>query len=308
MESSSTEGLLSPYRVLDLTGAECLLCGKILADLGADVIRIEGPKGDTTRSQAPFFHDRVSPDLSLFHFHFNANKRSITLDIECTKGKEIFKRLVEKADAVLESFPPGTMTNLGLGYEDLLKVNSRLVMTAISPFGQSGPYRDFKASDLTLWCLGGMAYVSGDPDRAPVQVSSPQSYLHGAAAAATATLIALYFRELTGESQWVDVSIQEGELKDYLLRMVGILNIALASSNIPGNLTREEADKYMPIIEYVKSQYKAILGSELAIPNSFEEMLKTLRYIILDLPKSLRVDYKNIEEYNDSAKKALMAA
>jgi crotonobetainyl-CoA:carnitine CoA-transferase CaiB-like acyl-CoA transferase len=101
------------------------------------------------------------------------------------------------------------MGGLGLGYEELSKVNPSLVMTSITPFGQNGPYCDFKASDLTLWCLGGMAYVSGDPDRAPVQVSSPQSYLHGAAAAAGATLIALYYRELTGETQWIDVSIQE---------------------------------------------------------------------------------------------------
>ena len=185
------------YRVLDLCDEKGFFSGRILADLVADVIKVEKPGGEP------------SHEKSLFCLAYNANKRSITLDLECSEGKEIFKRLVEKADVVLESFPPGYMKGLRLGYEDLLKVNSRLVMTSISPFGQSGPYRDFKASDLTLWCLGGMAYVSGDPDRAPVQVSSPQSYLHGAAAAATATLIALYHRELTGETQWVDVSIQE---------------------------------------------------------------------------------------------------
>ena len=185
------------YRVLDLCDEKGIFCGRILADLGADVIKIEIPGNNPNREK------------SLFWLAYNANKRSITLDIERTEGKEIFKNLVEKADVVLESFPPGYMAGLGLGYEDLLKINPHLVMTSISPFGQSGPYRDFKASDLTLWCLGGMAYMSGDPDRAPVQVSVPQSYLHGAAAASAATLIALYYRELTGESQWVDVSIQE---------------------------------------------------------------------------------------------------
>jgi benzylsuccinate CoA-transferase BbsE subunit/naphthyl-2-methylsuccinate CoA transferase subunit len=180
-----------------------------LGDLGCDVIKAEKPGGDPSRNLGPFAHDSPDPEKSLYWLAYNTNKRSITLDIENTGGKEIFKMLVQKADAVLESFPPGYMAGLGLSYEELSEVNPSLVMTSITPFGQSGPYRDFKASDLTLWCLGGMAYVSGDPDRAPVQVSSPQSYLHGGAAAAAATLIALYHRELTGESQWIDVSIQE---------------------------------------------------------------------------------------------------
>ncbi len=198
-----------PYRVLDLCDGKGMFCGRILGDLGCDVIKVEKPGGDPSLNLGPFDHDSLDPEKSLFWLAYNANKRSITLAIEKPEGKEIFKRLVQKADVVLESFPPGTMAGLGLGYEELSKVNPSLVMTSITPFGQSGPYRDFKASDLTLWCLGGMAYVSGDPDRAPVQVSSPQSYLHGAAAAAAATLIALYHRELTGETQWIDVSIQE---------------------------------------------------------------------------------------------------
>ena len=186
-----------PYRVLDLCDEKGIFCGRILGDLGCDVIKVEKPGGNLT------LH------LGLFVHAYNTNKRGITLNIENADGKKIFKRLVQKADVVLESFPPGTMAGLGLSYEELSKVNPSLVMTSITPFGQSGPYRDFKAADLTLWCLGGMAYVSGDPDRAPVQVSSPQSYLHGAASAAAATLIALYYRELTGEAQWIDVSIQE---------------------------------------------------------------------------------------------------
>lgn len=201
--------LMLPYRVLDLCNEKGILCGKILGDLGCDVIKVEKPGGDSSLNLGPFYHDSPDPQKSLFWLAYNTNKRSITLNIENTDGKEIFKMLVQKADVVLESFPPGYMAGIGLGYEELSKVNPGLVMTSITPFGQSGPYCDFKASDLTLWCLGGMAYVSGDLDRAPVQVSSPQSYLHGAAAAAAATLIALYYRELTGETQWVDVSIQE---------------------------------------------------------------------------------------------------
>jgi len=202
-------GRMLPYRVLNLCDEKGIFCGRILGDLGCDVIKVEKPGGDPTLNLGPYYWNAADQQKSLFYLAYNANQRSITLDIERTEGKEIFKRLVQKADVVLESFPPGTMVGLGLGHEELLKVNPSLVMTSITPFGQSGPYRDFKASDLTLWCLGGMAYVSGDSDRAPVQVSSPQSYLHGATAAAAATLIALYYREVTGETQWVDVSIQE---------------------------------------------------------------------------------------------------
>lgn len=198
-----------PYRVLDLCDGRGIFCGKILSDLGCDVIKVEKPGGDPSPNLRPFDHDSSDSQKNLARLAYNTNKRSITLNLENADGNEIFKRLVQKADVVLESFPPGHMAGLGLGYEDLSKGHPRLVMTSITPFGQNGPYRDFKASDLTLWCLAGMAYVSGDPDRAPVQVSSPQSYLHGAAAAAAATLIALYFRESTGEGQWIDVSIQE---------------------------------------------------------------------------------------------------
>jgi len=198
-----------PYRVIDLCDKKGIFCGRMMGDLGCDVIQVEKPGGDPPLILGPFDHDSLDPQKNLFWLAYNTNKRSITLDIEKPDGKKIFKRLVQKADVVLESFSPGYMAGLGLGYEELSKVNPNLVMTSITPFGQSGPYRDFKASDLTLWCLGGMAYVSGDPDRAPVQVSSPQAYLHGGAAAAAATLIALYYREIAGEGQWIDVSIQE---------------------------------------------------------------------------------------------------
>jgi len=202
-------GVMIPYRVLDLCDEKGFFCGRILGDLGCDVIQVTKPGDHPSRNAGSLDHKTSDQQENLFWLAYNANKRNITLNIENTAGKEIFKRLAQKADVVIESFSPGYMASLGLGYKEISHVNPSLVMTSITPFGQSGPYRDFKASDLTLWCLGGMAYVSGDPDRAPVQVSSPQSYLHGGAAAAAATLIALYHRELTGEGQWIDVSIQE---------------------------------------------------------------------------------------------------
>lgn len=201
--------MLGSFRALDLTDEKGFLCGRILGDLGVDVIKVEPPGGDPSRRIGPFYKDIPDPEKSLYWFAFNANKRGITLNLECTGGKEIFKTLVKKVDVVIESFPPGHMQSLELGYEELSKLKLGLVMTSITPFGQSGPYRNFRAGDLVSWCMGGMAYVSGDPDRAPVRVSFPQSYLHAGAAGAAGSLLALYHRELSGEGQWVDVSIQE---------------------------------------------------------------------------------------------------
>ena len=204
-----TEGLLSPYRVLDLTGESGIVCGRILGDFGADVIKVERPGGDPCRNIGPFYHNIPDPEKSLFWFAYNANKRGITLNIECAGGKDIFKKLVKSADAVIESFPPGYMGTLGLGYLDLSQVKPSIIMTAITPFGQTGPYKDFKSTDIINWSVGGMAQVSGDADRPPIRVSFPQSYPHGGAVGATATIFALYHRGVTGEGQYVDVSIQE---------------------------------------------------------------------------------------------------
>ena len=135
--------MLSSYRVLDLTNEKGFLCGKALGDFGADVIKVEKPGGEPDRNKAPFFHDEADPEKSLYWFAFNANKRSITLDIETADGREIFKKLVKTADVVVESFKPGYMDKIGLGYSVLSEVNPRIILTSISGFGQKGPYRDF---------------------------------------------------------------------------------------------------------------------------------------------------------------------
>jgi benzylsuccinate CoA-transferase BbsE subunit len=204
------EGLLSPYRILDLTDEKGLLCGKLLGDLGADVIKIEKPGGDSARDRGPFFQDDPDREKSLFWFAFNTNKRGITLDIEKRDGLEIFQRLLKTADAVIESFNPGTMEKLGLGYAELKKVNPLIILTSITPFGQTGPYKNYKGADLVCWALSGKLLVTGDPDRAPVPVSHvPHAWLHGSADGAVGTVMTLYRRALSGEGQHIDVSIQE---------------------------------------------------------------------------------------------------
>ena len=203
-----TQSLLEPYRVLDLTEGGCLIGGKILGDMGADVIMVEKPRGNPTRNIGPFYHDIPDLNKSLFWFAYSANKRGITLDIDTADGQDIFKRLVKTAHFVIESFPPGHMARLGLGYDDLSKVNPGIILVSITPYGQTGPKAHYKGSELTNWASGGQFYITGDPDRPPNWVGFPQAGLHGGAEGAAAALIAHWHRVLTGEGQQIDVSIQ----------------------------------------------------------------------------------------------------
>ena len=213
-KQEKTETMLSPYRVLDLTDEKGLYCGQLLGSLGADVIKIEKPGGDPARNIGPFYHDIPDHEKSLFWFAFNANKRGITLNIETADGKEIFKKLVKTADVIVESFPPGYMDELGLGYSEVEKINPRIVMTSTTPFGQTGPNKDYKASDLVCWAMGGLLFQTGEPERPPVHTSHiPLAYLLGSMDGAWATVIALYWRGISGEGQQVDVSIQQSVAK-----------------------------------------------------------------------------------------------
>jgi len=202
--------MLSCYRVLDLTNEKGFLCGKALGDFGADVIKIEKPGGEPARSLGPFYHDIPDPEKSLYWFAFNANKRSITLDIETADGRELFKNLVKTADVVIESFKPGYLDDIGLGYSILSEVNPGIILTSISGFGQKGPYRDYNDRDLAVWALSGYMYITGEPDRPPLAPSYPHAHLIGAMNGAIGTVIALNQRRLTGRGQQVDASSHQG--------------------------------------------------------------------------------------------------
>ncbi|MDY6835681.1 MAG: CoA transferase [Chloroflexota bacterium] len=209
MSDGEMDMLLSPYSALDLTNESGFLCGKVLADLGADVIKVEPPGGDASRNRPPYYKGQVHPERSLYWFAYNANKRGITLDINKSDGKRLFKQLVSTCDFVLETFHSGYLDDLGLGYEMLAKTNPRIIVTSITPFGQTGPYKGFKASDIIAMAMGGFMYLSGDPDRAPVRTLPPQSYVHAGSEAAVGTMVAHYHRELSGQGQHVDVSLHE---------------------------------------------------------------------------------------------------
>ena len=205
--------LLAPYRVLDLTDERGLLAGKILADLGADVVQIEPPGGNPARNIGPFYGDDPQPEKSLFWWAYAANKRSITLDLEQKDGQALLKKMVAEADFLVESFAPGYLDTLGLGYDLLAEINPKLVMVSITPFGQDGPYSNYQATDIVGMALGGFMYLTGDDDRAPIRISFPHFYLHGGAAGATAAMLAHTYRITSGQGQYVDVSCQQAVAK-----------------------------------------------------------------------------------------------
>lgn len=209
--------LLEGYRVLDLTDEKGHYCGKVLGDLGADVIKIEPPGGDPARNIGPFYQDVPHPEKSLNWFFMNLNKRGITLDITTPDGKALFKKLVKDADIVIESFAPGTMKCIGLTYEDLCVVKSDLIMTSLTPFGQTGPYAQYKVTDLIGVSMGGMSRIYGYFDSPPLRFSAPQFVYNGGIQAALGTVVALYQREMTGEGQYIDVSNQQAMLLTLML-------------------------------------------------------------------------------------------
>jgi crotonobetainyl-CoA:carnitine CoA-transferase CaiB-like acyl-CoA transferase len=201
--------MYSSYRALDLTTERGLLCGQILADLGADVIKVEPPGGSPARRLGPFYKDQPHPDRSLYWWAYNRNKRSITLDLDTSEGKTILRRLVEGAHFFIESDTPGYLAERGLGYRDLAAINPALVCVSISPFGQDGPKASYADSDLIILAAGGPLVLTGDDDRPPVRLSVPQAYLHASAAAAVAALIAHHERQRSGRGQYIDVSAQQ---------------------------------------------------------------------------------------------------
>ena len=200
--------MLSPYRVLDLTDEMGFLAGKILGDLGADVIKIEPPGGSPARKIGPFYKDTPDPEKSLYWFAYNNNKRGITLNIETARGRELFRQLAGTAHIVLESFCPGYLDGMDVGYPALSRINPRLVLTSITPFGQTGPCSRQSASDLEIMAISGSMSLAGQPDREPLRVSVPQSYMWAGMHGAAGTLMALFHSNVAGEGQHVDVSAQ----------------------------------------------------------------------------------------------------
>lgn len=213
--SSNHEQALSHLRVVELCNlVSGPYCTKLMADLGAEVIKIEPPgTGDSARRRGPFLRDNPHPELSGLFLHMNTNKLGITLDIRTAAGRTIFKELLKQADILVEDNPPAVMEELGLTYEDLEPVNPRLIMTSITPFGQTGPYRDFRACELVSFHAGGEGYLlpihSPYPDREPVKAGSNFGDCACGLSASLATLSAAFAAAVTGVGQHIDISKQD---------------------------------------------------------------------------------------------------
>ncbi|MCK4361796.1 MAG: CoA transferase [Dehalococcoidia bacterium] len=201
------EGALSGYRVLDLADSKGAYCTKLLADLGADVIKIERPEGDPGRGIPPFVDDVPHPEKSLYFLHRNANKRGITLNLDISVGRNILKKLVKTADVLVENSPPDYMANLGLDYSVLSKINPALIIASITEFGHSGPYKYRKGSNLVDFALSGVMITSGYPGKEPCLLPGSPAYDSASLHASVSIVAAIYMRGTTGQGQYIDTSV-----------------------------------------------------------------------------------------------------
>jgi len=204
--------MLSPYRVIDLTDERGQLCSQVLADLGAEVILVEPPGGSSSRRMPPFTGGEPDPERSLWFWSYNRGKKSVTADIESEEGRARIVDLIRSADFLIESFAPGYLDSLGMGYAALRELNPRLVMVSVTPFGQAGPRANWAASDLTVWASSGTLHLTGDDDRAPVGLVLPQAFLHASAEGAAAALVAHAAAIRDGLGQHVDISAQSASM------------------------------------------------------------------------------------------------
>ncbi|HEX5369135.1 MAG TPA: CoA transferase, partial [Dehalococcoidia bacterium] len=207
--TAAPQRLLDGISVLDLSNSRAELAGRLLADLGADVMKVEPPGGVDSRRRAPFDERAGSDGASLYWHAVGAGKQSVVLDLEDAAARDTLRELARRADILVESFDPGTMQAWGLGYEALSALNPRLVYVSVTPYGQHGPKAQWPATDLTLEAAGGRVGLQGDRDRPPIPVGYPQAAFHSGGQAAADAIIALNERELSGLGQHLDMSMQE---------------------------------------------------------------------------------------------------
>ena len=209
MESTpDRHGFLHGLRILDLADEKASFCTRLLADMGARVIKVERPGGSASRNTGPFLKDTSRSKTGIPFIYNNTNKHSITLDLEHKEGRSIFLKLVPGTDAVVETFAPGDLKRMGLGFEALKALNPKIILASVTGFGQKGPRRSFKASDLIASAYGGQMYVSGSSAGPPLKSYGDQSYYAASLFAATAILLALRNRARTATGEHLDISLQ----------------------------------------------------------------------------------------------------
>jgi crotonobetainyl-CoA:carnitine CoA-transferase CaiB-like acyl-CoA transferase len=208
---SDEDLVLGDIKVLDLSeGVAGPFCTKLLAGLGAEVVKVERPgTGDVSRQAGPFLEGGSHLENSALFLYLNTTKKSVTLDLENPSGPSIFRRLAQDCDILVESFPPGHMDRLGLGYSSLAALDPGLIYTSITPFGQSGPYRDYKGSDIVAQAIGALMHTVGLPDREPLRIGGNAAFCTTGMSAFSATMLALHARDMEGCGQHVDISTME---------------------------------------------------------------------------------------------------
>jgi crotonobetainyl-CoA:carnitine CoA-transferase CaiB-like acyl-CoA transferase len=218
--------VLCDLRVLDLTWYIAgPYCTKLLADYGAEVIKVERPGGgDPARRMGPFPNDEPHPEKSGLFLYLNTNKKSVTINLKSKTGIELLRELVRKADVLVENFAPKVMPSLGLSYRRLSKINPALVMVSISNFGQTGPYRDYRASELVLYGMGGAMNATGTLDGGPLKLGGNVVQYQAGVVAAVATMGAVLASRFRGVGQHVDVSIIETQLGSIDRRSTNLLS------------------------------------------------------------------------------------
>ena len=225
---------LGAFRVIDMTQGVGQYATRLLADLGADVIRIEPPGGGPARQAPPFAGDVPHADRSLAFVHFNTNKRSIVLDLEDDADRKTVLRLVADADAVVEDRAPGYLASLGLGYHDMERENPAIVMTSVTSFGQTGPHARMQGNDLIAQSMSDWLFHVGDEGDKPCAAPSDPSVHIGGVHAALGTLLALYKRRSVGRGQQVDVSLQEAMVTSSSAMPIG-------GTNVPNTICRKRS-------------------------------------------------------------------
>jgi crotonobetainyl-CoA:carnitine CoA-transferase CaiB-like acyl-CoA transferase len=262
-------GPLSGVRVLEYCGFIAgPHCGKMLADMGAEVIKIEPPEGDEARRHGPYLADEVNPECSGVFLYENTNKKGITLNLESTKGQEIFKELVKTADVLIEDTKAGTMERMGLDYQVLKQINPGLIMTSITPFGQYGPYRDYKAYNLNIYHASGAGYVlpaaSPNAEREPIKGGGYVGETDIGACASIAILGALFWRNAGGTGQYIDISRQEAEMALERMNIVRYYMLGKDPSRVGVNRVRDtllqcKDGGYVIVVLYPQKQWDGLV-------------------------------------------------
>ena|SRR2546425_3840787 len=208
--SHAEMSLFGDIVVLDLSSTiRGMHCTKMFGDYGAEVILVEPPGGSPARNIGPFAHGREHQETSLHFAHHNRNKKSITLNLQTPRGQELLRDLARNADILVEDWPVGALTALGLGYAQLYEINPRLVYCSVTGFGQTGPYAGYKTSNIVEDAMGGLMGITGPTDHPPTMTGGQQAEHAAAMHAAYATAAALLYRDVHGIGQHVDVSAQE---------------------------------------------------------------------------------------------------